>query len=171
MKKIFSIIVIASLLIFASSCQKKEGEVEVAPPSKGDIAPDFTLKQINGKAVSLADYKGKVVLVEFWATWCPPCKELAPILNEIHKRYKDKGLVILALVSEDEGEEAITSFIKEQGITYTVVLADQQTTRRYGISGIPASFVINKEGRVVNMHMGNTQGIMQELAVEIEGLL
>lgn len=171
MKKIFLIIAIASLFIFVSSCQKKEGDVEINPPSKGDIAPDFTLKEINGNTVSLADYKGKVALVEFWATWCPPCKELTPILEKIHEKYKDKGLVILALVSEDEGEEAIKSFITEQGITYTVLLADRETTRRYGISSIPVTFIINKEGRVVTMHMGNTPGIMQELAVEIERLL
>ena len=149
----------------------KKGEVEINPPSVGDTAPDFTLKGINGNTSSLADYKGKVVMVEFWATWCPPCKELTPILEKIHKKYKDKGFIILALVSEDEGEAAIRSFIKEYGITYPVLLADQETMRHYGISSIPVTFIINKEGRVVSMHMGNTQGIMQELTSEIERLL
>ncbi|MEK6582276.1 MAG: TlpA disulfide reductase family protein [Nitrospirota bacterium] len=171
MKKIFATIVISSLLIFASSCQKKEGEVEIKPPSIGDTAPDFTLKGIDGNTISLADYKGKVVMVEFWATWCPPCKELTPILEKIHKKYKDKGFIILALVSEDEGEAAIRSFIKEYGITYPVLLADQETMRHYGISSIPVTFIINKEGRVVTIHMGNTQGIMQKLTSEIERLL
>ncbi|MBI5204505.1 MAG: TlpA family protein disulfide reductase [Nitrospirae bacterium] len=171
MKKTFAIIVISSLLIFASSCQKKEGEVEIKPPSIGDTAPDFTLKGINGNTISLADYKGKVVMVEFWATWCPPCRELAPILEKIHKKYKDKGFIILALVSRDEGEAAIKSFIKEHGITYPVLLADQETMRHYGVSSIPVNFIINKEGRVVSIHMGNTQDIMQELTTEIESLL
>mgnify|MGYP001562989633 FL=1 len=169
MKNIFAVIGIAFFLIFASSCKK--GEVEINPPSVGDTAPDFTLKGINGNTSSLADYKGKVVMVEFWATWCPPCKELTPILEKIHKKYKDKGLIILALVSEDEGEAAIRSFIKEYGITYPVLLADQETMRHYGISSIPVTFIINKEGRVVSMHMGNTQGIMQKLTSEIERLL
>lgn len=169
MKNFFAVIGIAFFLIFASSCKK--GEVEINPPSIGDIAPDFTLKGMNGNTISLADYKGKVVMVEFWATWCPPCKELAPILEKIHKKYKDKGLVFLALVSKDEGEETIKSFIKEHEITYSVLMADQETTRHYGISSIPVTFIINKEGRVVIMHMGNTQGIMQELIAEIERLL
>ena len=169
MKNIFAVIGIAFFLIFASSCKK--GEVEINPPSVGDTAPDFTLKGINGNTSSLADYKGKVVMVEFWATWCPPCKELTPILEKIHKKYKDKGFIILALVSEDEGEAAIRSFIKEHGITYPVLLADQETMRHYGISSIPVTFIINKEGRVVTIHMGNTQGIMQKLTSEIERLL
>ena len=171
MKKTFAIIVISSLLIFASSCQKKGGEVEIKPPSIGDTAPDFTLKGIDGNTISLADYKGKVVMVEFWATWCPPCRELAPILEKIHKKYKDKGLVFLALVSKDEGEDTIKSFIKEHGITYPVLQADQETMRHYGVSSIPVNFIINKEGRVVSIHMGNTQDIMQELTTEIESLL
>lgn len=171
MKNIFAVIGIAFFLIFASSCQKKEGEVEIKPPSVGDTAPDFTLKGINGNTISLADYKGKVVMVEFWATWCPPCKALAPILEKIHKKYKDKRFIILALASEDEGEATIKSFIKEHRITYSVLLADQGTMRHYGISSIPVTFIINKEGRVVTMHMGNTQGIMQELTSEIERLL
>ncbi|MFA4828903.1 MAG: TlpA disulfide reductase family protein [Thermodesulfovibrionales bacterium] len=171
MKNIFAVIGIAFFLIFASSCQKKEGEVEINPPSIGDTAPDFTLKGINGNTISLADYKGKVVMVEFWATWCPPCKELAPILEKVYKKYKDKGLVFLALVSKDEGEATIKSFIKEHGITYPVLLAGQETMRHYGISSIPVTFIINKEGRVVTIHMGNTRDIMQELTSEIERLL
>ncbi len=167
MKKIFVIIAIAFFIISAVSCKKKE--VEVSPPSGGDIAPDFTLKDINGNTISLADYKGKVIIVEFWATWCPPCKELTPVLAELYERYKNRGFIILSLASDDE--DAVKSFAKKYEIPYPVLLADNETVRQYGVSSIPIGFTINKEGRVVNRHIGNTPGIMQELASEIERLL
>ena len=168
MKSIFAVIVIAFLVFSPAACKKKEGEIETAPPSIESTAPDFTLKDVNGKTVKLSDYKGKVILIEFWATWCPPCRELTPVLNKIYEKYKDKGFVILALTLEDI--DTVKDYIKDHRVKYPVVIATIETTKQYGIIGIPVSFLIDKEGAIASRHM-YTPDFVKELTFEIEKLL
>ncbi len=167
-RKFFAIVAVMAILLFAVSCQKKDAEVT---PSSGDMAPDFQLKDINGNTMALSAFKGKVVMVEFWATWCPPCKELAPLLTELYNKYKDRGFVMLSIVSSDEGETTVKNFINKYKITYPVLLDNSGAARKYNVSGIPVSFIINKDGKIVNKHLGNTSDIIQELTPEIEKLL
>lgn len=167
MKSIFAVIVIAFLVFSPAACKKKRGGIEVAPPSVGDIAPDFTSK---GNTVRLSDYKGKVILIEFWATWCPPCREFTPVLNKIYEKYKDKGFVILALTPE-ENIDTVMSYIKRYDIIYPVLITDAKTVRRYGVISIPVSFLISRDGRVTEKHLGVTRDIVQELSSGIEKLL
>ena len=150
--------------------RKKEVGMEAEPPSIGDIAPDFTSKDVNGNTVKLSDYKGKVILIEFWATWCPPCREFTPVLNKIYEKYKDKGFVILALTPE-ENIDTVMSYIKGYDIIYPVLITDMKTTRRYGVISIPVSFLVNREGNVSEKHLGVTRDIVQELSSGIEKLL
>ncbi len=171
MRNFFIFTVIILLVTFTFSCQKRETDTEAPTPEIGASAPDFTLNDINGATVSLSQNKGKVVMVEFWATWCPPCKEMTPGLISLYERYKNKGFVLFALVSDDEGSAAVGSFVKEYGIAYPVLAADRGTIRKYGVSGIPASFLIDKEGKIAYKHAGNTPGIMDELESEIKKLL
>ena len=170
MKNIFAVIVIAFVVFSPAACKKKEVGMEAEPPSIGDIAPDFTSKDVNGNTVKLSDYKGKVILIEFWATWCPPCRELTPVLNKIYEKYKDKGFVILALTPE-ENIDTVISYIKGYDITYPVLITDMKTTRRYGVISIPVSFLVNREGNVSEKHLGVTRDIVQELSSGIEKLL
>lgn len=170
MKSIFAVIVIAFLVFSPAACKKKEAGVEVVPLSIGDIAPDFTSKDVNGNTVKLSDYKGRVILIEFWATWCAPCRELTPVLNKIYGKYKDKGFVVLALTPE-ENTNTVKSYIKENNVTYPVLITDMKTTRRYGVISIPASFLISRDGRVAEKHLGVNRDIMQELSSGIEKLL
>lgn len=169
MKSIFAVIVIAFLVFSPAACKKKEAGVEAGPPSIGNIAPDFTSKDVNGNTVRFSDYKGKVVLFEFWATWCGPCRELTPVLNKIYEKYKDKGFVILALTSEDR--DTVKDYMKEHRVTFPVLITDMKTTRRYGVISIPASFLISRDGRVAEKHLGVNRDIMQELSSGIEKLL
>jgi len=170
-KKLFAAVIISFLITSAVSCKKREVDTASAPPaSVGNVAPDFKLNDVNGKAVELSEFKGRVVLVEFWATWCGPCGEFTPILNELYKKYKEKGFVILALTSEGN-EDTITSYIKDNNVTYTVLLADMKTIRRYGVISIPTSFLIDKEGKIVEKHMGFADDSLQKLSQEIEKLL
>lgn len=175
-KKI-SAIVFMLLLPFIASCEKQGTPVSATSPKASpspveqDIAPSFTLKDINGNTTSTDNYKGRIIMIEFGATWCAPCIELAPKLVELYGRYKDKGFVLLSILAEDEGEAAISAFIKEYGITYPVLLDNSGVFRLYEITGIPASFIINKEGRIVKRHLGAPDNIMQELTSEIERLL
>jgi len=165
-RKIFALAAVMFLMISIVSCKKKEIEPEL--PVVGSKAPNFTLEDVNGKTVGLSDYKGKVVLVEFWATWCPPCRELTPELNKIYEKYKDKGFVILALSAEDR--DTLKDYIKEHGVKYSVVIATRETIKKYGVIGIPVSFLIDKEGKVASRHM-YTPDFVNELTSEIEKLL
>jgi peroxiredoxin len=123
-------------------------------PSGGTAAADFTLQDLNGKSVRLSDYRGKVVILDFWATWCPPCRASIPGLEKIYKAYKDKGLVILA-VSLDQGEwDSVKSFSDEHGITYTILKGNEDVSDKYQVRTIPMLLVINKEGLIAKRYLG-----------------
>jgi thiol-disulfide isomerase/thioredoxin len=119
-----------------------------------DPAPVFNLKGLDGKDVNLETSRGKVVLLNFWATWCGPCREEIPGLIELQKHYPD-GLQIIGLVVDDDDEGAIRRVIDSKGINYPVALADSKTRLDYGgIGALPTLFVISAEGRVVQKHVG-----------------
>jgi thiol-disulfide isomerase/thioredoxin len=117
-------------------------------------ASDFTLQDMSGKTVSLSDYKGKVVLLEFWATWCPPCRASIPGLEKLNKAYKDKGLVILAVSVDQGGWDVVRSFITEYGITYTVLKGTDDVAEKYQVRSIPMLLVLNKEGKISKRYLG-----------------
>jgi thiol-disulfide isomerase/thioredoxin len=100
----------------------------------------------DGKAVNLADLKGKVTVVEFWATWCPPCRKSIPHLNKLHKKYKDKGVVIIGL--SNEKSDTVQKFVKKQDMKY-IVGAGSKSGTAYGVRGIPTAFVIGADGTLL----------------------
>lgn len=110
---------------------------------------DFTLKDLDGKEWTLSKLKGKVVLVNFWATWCPPCRKEMPDIEQLSKEFKDQGLVVLAI--SDEKQDVVEKFIKEKGYTYPVLLdpGREVAGKRYEVSGIPKNFIYDREGRLV----------------------
>ena len=134
-----------------------------------DPAPDFKLTGLDGKPVTLADTKGKVVLVNFWATWCGPCRAEIPDLVELQNKYKDR-LQILGLVVDDEDNDAIKKFAHKFGINYPVALANNDIRLQYGgIPALPTSFVLDSEGRIVQKHEGLRDPVLYE--TEIRSLL
>jgi thiol-disulfide isomerase/thioredoxin len=134
-----------------------------------DPAPEFTLAALDGKPVTLAGFKGKVILVNFWATWCGPCRAEIPDLVELQKKYKDR-LQILGLVVDDEDLDAIKKFSARYGINYPVALATNDIRIQYGgIPALPTSFVLDSEGRVVQKHEGLRDPELYE--TEIRSLL
>jgi len=134
----------------------------IAGCSKGDSgqsltggAPDFTLPAVDGSMVSMADYSGKVILVDFWATWCPPCKEMIPVLSKLHKRYSDRGLVILGISLDRDGLEALGAYVHENMIPYKIVMADNKITKAFGgVSTIPTLYIVDRDGRLVRKLTG-----------------
>jgi len=130
-------------------------------------APDFTLEDLSGKDVSLSQYAGNVVILDFWATWCPPCRMSIPELVKLQDTYRDNGLVVLGVSvdSSDTKNAYLSSFKEEYKMNYTILRADDKTTRKYfGDSefGIPTLFIINREGMVVDMHSGYSPGAVEK---------
>ena len=134
-----------------------------------DAAPDFKLSTLEGKTVTLADYKGKVVLLNFWASWCGPCRAEVPDLVELQEKYKDQ-LQIVGIVVDDDDQEAIKKFVQKYSVNYPVGLASDELRLQYGgVAALPTSFMVDTEGRVVQKHEGLRDPVLYE--VEIRSLL
>ncbi len=119
-----------------------------APPD-GRIAPDFSLTSTDGKMIKLSDYRGKVVVVDFWATWCPPCKAEIPDFIKLYSQHKDEGLQMIGISLDEGGLKDVKPFMKEYGINYPIVMGTEEVVSAYGgIRGIPTTFVIDKTGHV-----------------------
>jgi thiol-disulfide isomerase/thioredoxin len=126
-------------------------------PRKGEVAPDFTLKVLgeNGKTMQLSSLKGKGVIVNFWATWCEPCKIELPWLVELQKKYGPEGLQIIGVADDDSGEKTISTFARKMGINYPILLGTDQVADQYGgLDGLPTSFFIDRSGKVVDVLIG-----------------
>jgi thiol-disulfide isomerase/thioredoxin len=126
------------------------------PKMLGKVAPAFTLATLDGKKVSLSDYKGRPVLVNFWGTWCAPCKIEMPWFEEFRKQYAAQGFEILGLTDDvDAGNEAIAKVVKKTGVTYPILLTDGKVQKAYGgLDYLPVSFYIDRNGVVVEQTAG-----------------
>ncbi|MDQ6623355.1 MAG: TlpA family protein disulfide reductase [Verrucomicrobiota bacterium] len=134
------------------------------------VAPDWQLQNLEGKTVKLSDFKGKVVLLNFWATWCPPCREEIPDLVALQKRYAPQGLVVIGVSVDRGGPASVQAFAKRMKINYPIVMGNQKTATAYGnFQVIPTTFFINRQGEIT----GERQGAADEvsLAAEIKPLL
>ena len=118
-------------------------------------APDFTLRDANGATVKLSDYKGKVVLLNFWATWCGPCKIEIPWFIQFEKAYKDRGFITLGISMDEDGWKAVKPFLSQTGINYPVMVGDDRLAELYGgVDSLPSSFLIDRQGRIAFTHLG-----------------
>jgi thiol-disulfide isomerase/thioredoxin len=125
--------------------------------ARADAPPPWTLKDLSGKTVSLSDFKGKVVVLDIWATWCPPCRAEIPHFIELQNEFKDKGVTVVGLSVDSTGPEAVAKFVQENKMNYPIVMADEATATAYGADqGIPLTIVIDKNGQVVGRHLGLT---------------
>ncbi len=119
-----------------------------------EVAPDFRLTDLNGRPLELASYKGKVVLLDFWATWCPPCRMELPNFVELSHTYKSKGFEAIGL-SVGEDPKTVKDFLASNGIDYTVAITNGKVEQAYGgIRGIPTTFLIDKKGRIAQKYVG-----------------
>ena len=115
----------------------------------GKRAPNFALKSAKGKVVQLSKYRGKVVVVNFWATWCEPCRNEIPDFIELYKKYKSKGVEFIGISVDQDGWEVVKPYVKESGINYPIVLQDDKVVQNYGgFDGIPTTFVIDAKGTI-----------------------
>jgi thiol-disulfide isomerase/thioredoxin len=121
----------------------------------GTPAPDFTLETLDGKNVSLSSLRGKAVVVNFWATWCGPCKIETPWLVELQNQYGAQGLQIVGVAMDDSGKDEIARFAKDMGMNYPVVLGKEAVGQAYGgVDALPESFFVGRDGKIVDKIMG-----------------
>jgi peroxiredoxin len=140
------------LLLFLASCSHPR---ELKSEGRRQTAPNFSLKDADGNPVHLADYRGKVVLVNFWATWCGPCEVEIPWFVEFEQKYKDQGFAVLGLSMDDDGWKAVRPFIASHKINYRVMIASEVVSQQFGdIDSLPTSFVLDRQGRIATNHVG-----------------
>lgn len=154
----------------AVSSSKDNNNQEKEKNAKYPDAPEFTLNDLDGNPVSLSDYSGKVVAIDFWATWCGPCRRGIPEFVEMQSEFGEENFVILG-ISVDQGDLSVVGkFAKEYKINYPVLFADRNVVMAYGgISGVPTTFIVDRKGKVRDMVVGYRQKIYFENV--IKGLL
>jgi thiol-disulfide isomerase/thioredoxin len=118
-------------------------------------APDWKLVDLNGKIVNFSDFRGLVLILDFWTTWCVPCRIEIPHFVELQKQYGDKGLMVVGISLDKQGPEVVKKFVKQLGVNYPIVIGNEKVAEAYGgIYGIPTTFVIDRQGRIVSQHIG-----------------
>ncbi len=127
------------------------GEVELPPPFPAQ--PAFTLERLQGGAVSLADYQGRPVLVDFWATWCPPCVKQIPLLNAFHEAQGAR-FPVLGVATDASGIKVVAPFATEHGIAYTVLIGDQRLAQQWRVPGYPTLYLLRPDGTIADWHVG-----------------
>ncbi len=160
-----------ALLLAAVMVYRVQGYLRVYDVQVGDRAPAFELSDDQGLGVSLDDYAGKVVLLNFWATWCPPCVQEMPSLNRTYERFRDDGMVVLG-VSVDEDAEQYARFLRNRGVTFpTVRDPEREVSTRYGTMKYPESYLISRDGRVLRKYIGPEDWGRPEIANYLRSVL
>lgn len=120
-----------------------------------NVAPDFSLPSLDGKTVHLSDFRGKAVLLNFWATWCEPCKVEMPWIVDLQKKYASQGLQVVGVAMDDAGADEIAKFTKEMGVNYPVVIGKDEVGDAYGgLPFLPTTFYIGRDGKIVDKVLG-----------------
>lgn len=169
MKRPFLCVLLVFTAFITISCSEKE---RVAVPVNS-AAPLFSLTDIYNRKVGLSDYKGKVVMLEFFASWCAPCRLTASDIRSVYEKYRSRGFVVLA-ISIDEGPDAasaVEAFVKEFRLSFPAMLDNGKISRQYGVVGIPTSVIIDRHGTVIKKHIGVQPDMPAMLSREIEALL
>ena len=143
------------------SCSSGPTVVRAAVKSEKDrkAAPDFALKDANGQTVKLSDYKGKVILLDFWATWCGPCKIEIPWFIEFEQTYKDKGFSVIGVSMDEEGWPVVKPYIQDRKVNYRILLGTEQVGQLYGgVDSLPTTYLIDRSGKIAAVHVGLETG-------------
>lgn len=153
---IILVIVFALAAIIYFNGRKQPAATVTVNKTNHPVAPAFALNDLNGQKIELANYKGKVVLIDFWATWCTPCREEIPHFVELQKQYGDQGFQIVG-ISMDDNVKPVQNFNKEFKLNYPVVMGDEATADAYGgVLGLPINILVGRDGRIYSKYTGFT---------------
>jgi len=183
----FAVVAFAAALL-AAGCAKKEAATTERDPERsggtraervgenvgieiGQTPPAFTLKDIAGSDVSLSDFEGKVVVLDLWATCCPPCRQEIPILVGLYEEFNGQGLVVVGVGLDEGGVDALRPFAEANRMTYPVLVGDKALGEAYKVTSIPTTFVIGRDGAIVSKHVGFSPAIGTALREEITKLV
>jgi thiol-disulfide isomerase/thioredoxin len=162
---IFSFLILLILTtFFLTHCTNKKSDLA------STTAPDFTLKTLEQEEITLSKLKGKPVLLDFWATWCGPCRESIPHLISLYKNYQSKGVEVIG-ISMDKGEiERVRNFVKSMNIPYPIAIASPEVVQNYRVTNLPTTFFINKEGKIQEKIVGFNSQIAERMKTLLEEL-
>lgn len=152
-------------LFLLTQCSKQKDSSSLA-------APDFHLKTIEEQELKLSELKGKVVLLDFWATWCSPCRESIPHFVQTYKNFHDKGFELIGMSMDKSTEvEMVKKFINSMDISYPIIITPEDVVRKYGVTSIPTSILIDKKGKIREKIVGFNSSIARHITKRIEELL
>jgi thiol-disulfide isomerase/thioredoxin len=156
------ILAVTGMLVAGKYLARSGGANGAVGTVRGAQAPDFSLPALDGQTLHLADLRGKAVLVNFWATWCGPCKIEMPWFVELQKQYGPQGLEIVGVALDDSGKEAISKFAQETGVNYPILLGTDKVGDAYQVQGLPTTYYLGRDGRIV----GRTFGLVSHREIE-----
>lgn len=143
------------LLLAVPQVQGQQSSTNDSNGLKGKAAPEFQLMSLSGKNMRLADFKGKVILLDFWATWCAPCREEIPDLVQLQKQYADKGFTVLGVALDEEGATAVKPVAQKLDVNYPVLIGNTNVAAAYGgIQALPTAYLIGRDGRILKTFVG-----------------
>lgn len=163
LKRLILAVAVAGILMLPSRSH--------AAARAGQPAPAFKITTTSGQPVTLENYRGYVLVVDFFATWCHPCRDSIPHLNEMNRKYGRQGLQVLGLSADDDGERALKSFAAEYQISYPIALAGEATLADFGVRSVPVMFIIDKQGKVAEVFRGFTGEVGRSTEQLIKKLL
>jgi peroxiredoxin len=156
--KSVALLALASIFWISACSKTSPSKASASQTHSGSrkLAPDFTLKDANGSAIKLSDYRGKVVLLNFWATWCGPCAVEIPWFIEFEQQYKSRGFAVVGVSMDEDGWSAVKPYIAEHKLNYRVLLGDDSVSQLYGgVESLPTTFIIDRDGRFAfSPHVG-----------------
>ena len=149
-----AVLAASACLIFASFIVKNTVSATVKTVKDGQTAPDFRLQDATGANIRLSAYKGKVVVVDFWATWCHGCKTEIPWFMEFQNKYKDRGLAVIGVSMDEDGWNLVRPFVQEKKMNYPVVIGNDALAKQYGVESMPMTLLVDRKGRLAASYIG-----------------
>jgi cytochrome c biogenesis protein CcmG, thiol:disulfide interchange protein DsbE len=171
MKRLLCLVILAAIVSLTACNKKEEAKQLQGPLQENGPAPAITVNSLNGKPLNLSDLKGKVVLLNFWATWCPPCREEIPSMMKLNGAMAGKPFQMVAVSIDEGGQPAIESFFKTSGFSLPAYTdPDNRAAKAYGITGVPETFIIDKSGILVKKVIGPMAWDSPDVMSYLDGL-